>query len=110
MKSELVSIVRSPYPDENNIHKMVESAVDSIGGLDSIIAPEDSVILKPNLVNARKYFTGATTDPLIISAMIDLLHELGVKNITLAEGSWIGCLTEKAFIATGVQNLLQKSM
>jgi uncharacterized protein (DUF362 family) len=87
---------------------MVRSVLEPLGGLGKFVEKDDSVILKPNLVTNRKYFTGATTDPLIILALIRELKALGVSDITVADSSWTGCPTERAFNATGMKGLCER--
>jgi uncharacterized protein (DUF362 family) len=103
---ETVSILHRNNPTEKDIYEMVEKSIDLIGGFS--VYSGDSILVKPNLVTSKKYYTGATTDPRIIEAVIIILKRMGAKNITIAEGSWTGCDTERAFEATGVKHLAKK--
>jgi uncharacterized protein (DUF362 family) len=103
-----VTIVRNKLGDETKIGDMVRTVLDGLGGLGKFIEKKDNVILKPNLVTNRKYFTGATTDPLIITEMIRELKSIGVSDITVADSSWVGCPTERAFSATGMKGICDR--
>jgi uncharacterized protein (DUF362 family) len=103
-----VPIVRSKSTDESRLGEMVEAVLEPLGGLGKYVEPGDAVILKPNLVTNRKYFTGATTDPLIIQTLIRGLKSLGVADITVADSSWTGCSTKRAFIATGINGICDR--
>jgi len=65
-----VSVVRGKDPE-----KMVKNAIDLIGGLESFIRTNEKVFVKPNLGTLKKSETGATTDPSIVGAVIDLIQE-----------------------------------
>ncbi|UCH89573.1 MAG: DUF362 domain-containing protein [Thermoplasmata archaeon] len=101
----VVSLVRSKITDESKIEEMVRTVLEPLGGVEGFVSKGDRVVLKPNLVTNRKYFTGATTDPLIVLALIHELKRIGVSDITVADGSWVGCPTERAFTATGLSGL-----
>ena len=104
----VVSLVRSKGPDESKIAEMVHSVLEPLGGIGSFVSSGESVVLKPNLVTNRKYFTGATTDPLIVQAMIRELKRVGIEDITVADSSWTGCSTERAFSATGIGGICHR--
>lgn len=64
--------------------------------------------LKPNLVVARPAWEGATTDPALVEGLIQYLQEHGFREIVIAEGSWIGDSTARAFRACGYLELAEK--
>lgn len=64
--------------------------------------------LKPNLVVARPAWEGATTDPALVEGLIQYLQEHGFKELVIAEGSWIGDSTARAFQACGYLELAEK--
>jgi uncharacterized protein (DUF362 family) len=81
-----VAIVRqSPVTD---INAMVRQAVSLAGGLGSVIQPGDSVVLKPNLVEAGYSGTsGVVTDPRVVAAVVALAKEAGAGSVTIADGT-----------------------
>ncbi len=58
---------------------------------------ESSIVLKPNLVVAACPSEGATTHREIVEALLVFFTSRGYKNLTIAESSWIGDSTERAF-------------
>jgi len=74
-----VSVVRGKDPE-----KMVKKAIDSIGGAGSFIRANEKVFVKPNLGTLKKSETGATTDPRIVGAVIDLIQER-TSDVTIIE-------------------------
>ena len=73
----------------------------------SEINPEDHVLLKPNLVMAREASSGITTHPRLVEGVIRFLLEAGVKRITVAESSWTGGDTRRAFQICGYYDLVK---
>jgi len=69
MHSDL-SIVKGENPKE-----MVVKAVDLIGGIESFVRNDEKVFIKPNLCTLKRSETGATTDPNVVSAIIDLVQK-----------------------------------
>ncbi len=59
------------------------------------------IVIKPNLVVPERPEDGATTHTEIVAAVIGYLQEHGFRNITIAEGSWVGASTEEAFRRLG---------
>jgi uncharacterized protein (DUF362 family) len=104
-----VSIARCPYienPEE--IKKSLRQCLKLLGGLEAIVRPGDRVILKPNLLLPVNYLQGAVTNPYVAEALIDLLHEIGVRRITIAEGSVVGEDTAKCFESSGFKALAER--
>jgi len=66
------------------------------------------VMLKPNLVMAREASTGITTHPELAEGVIRYLLEAGVQSITIAESSWTGGDTRRAFRLCGYEALEEK--
>jgi len=66
------------------------------------------VVVKPNLVVAKPASQGATTHPEIVEGIVLFLKERGIKSITIAEGSWLGEATDRAFERCGYTALAKK--
>ncbi len=66
------------------------------------------ICLKPNLVVSRPADEGATTHPDIVEGTILYLQDHGFTAITIAEGSWVGETTKKAFNQCGYTALSKK--
>ncbi len=71
--------------------------------------PKDAYIgIKPNLVVAKPSYSGATTSPLIVSALVEYLKEQGHDDIVILESAWAGESTKKAFRVCGYEEISQK--
>ncbi|MFW9848062.1 MAG: DUF362 domain-containing protein [Candidatus Thorarchaeota archaeon] len=98
----IVSIVQN-----DSIRNAVEESVRLIGGIESFVHPQDKVVIKPNLVFGLPPFTGFTTDPPVVQAIIELCQERDSLDVSIAEGS--GCIdTNLAFRACGYVELAEK--
>ena len=67
-----------------------------------------SVVIKPNLVVAKPASEGATTHPEVIEGIILFLKDCGIKNPVIAEGSWLGETTDRAFDRCGFTALAKR--
>lgn len=96
------------YHQFEAVKEAVRAALDLIGGLESVISPGDQILIKPNLVCDADYQTGATTNPNVVFALVDLCKEVGAKKIMVAEGAAIGNDTGKVFDRLGFYDLAEK--
>ena len=67
-----------------------------------------NVVVKPNLVVAKPAAEGAVTHPEIVEGIVLFLKEQGISSITIAEGSWLGETTTRAFDRCGYSTLAKK--
>jgi len=67
-----------------------------------------NVVVKPNLVVAKPATEGAVTHPEIVEGIVVFLKENGICSITIAEGSWLGETTTRAFDRCGYSALAKK--
>ena len=87
--------------------KMVKELLSKIK-IEDEINKDQLVALKPNLIKASKSKEGATTDPNLVSGIIEYLQDKGFKNLIIMEGSWVGADTEHVFQYCGYQSLSDK--
>jgi len=64
----------------------------------------DRVLIKVNFITTKTWDTGATTDPLVVEALIQRLQELPVE-VFVVESDATVTNADKAFIATGMRDL-----
>jgi uncharacterized protein (DUF362 family) len=104
-----VSIVKClEVSDLGKIKNNLRKAIALIGGINSRLLKNDSVLIKPNILSDLDFKTGATTNPYLIEAIIDLLREFGIKKITIAEGSIVGKNTDISFKKCGIDKLAER--
>ena len=67
-----------------------------------------NVVIKPNLVVAKPASEGATTHPEVVEGIVLFLKDHGINNPVIAEGSWLGETTNRAFEHCGFTALAKK--
>ena len=109
MENPLVAITRSERIDDfESIDKAVSDSIKLIGGLETLINRGDSVLIKPNVLCAMDYRTGAVTNPNVVKAICGLARKAGAGKIIIAESSVIGCKTQDAFDKSGYSKLARE--
>lgn len=60
-----------------NVNRAVFDAVELIGGINKFIARNTKVLIKPNLLSAKRPEEAITTHPAVLEAVIELVKEAG---------------------------------
>jgi uncharacterized protein (DUF362 family) len=71
------------------------------------LEPWDTVLVKPNLITSHTYDTGITTDPMVIEAVINRVHELGKKAIVVETEGGITS-PDEAIHTTGMMEVIER--
>jgi len=88
----------------SQVERMVRQLVEKTGAMDQL-RPDDSVMIKPNLVASRENWLGVNTDPRVIEALVKSLKDRGIHRITVGDGSGMGNSATKAFEYCGYRDL-----
>ncbi len=104
MKKSVVSIVKGTDPE-----KMVEEALSLLGGVDSLIKPNSTVVVKPNAGHVFPPETSVNTSPAVIAAVIKVLRKARPKEIILAEASAIGQDTMECLEVSGIAKAAEEA-
>ncbi len=72
------------------------------------LALNAAIGIKPNLVVAKGWQSGATTNPAICAAVIEYFQARGYRNIAVIESAWLAVDTSKAFKACEYTELAQQ--
>ena len=105
MKGE--TMVEVSIVQDTDVKTAVRKAVDLLGGIEQFVHPKDQIVIKPNLVFALRPFTGFTTDPPVVQAIVELCEQLNPSEVIIAEGSG-GIDTSIAFLSCGYTSILKK--
>lgn len=104
-----VSIIRCS--DYSNVKNAIKESLDLIGGLEKIISPGKRVLLKPNVLAIRPPEDAVTTHPAVVSAMCELVSEVGGVPI-IGDGSGItrpgSTSTSQAFKVSGIEDVASR--
>lgn len=107
MRDIEVALVRVPEhkrDDEGAIREKFNTLVDIAGGL-SFVKPGDSVLIKASVNSGRPY--PATTDPKIITMLIDLLVKKNPSAIFVGDKSAFFRNTKKTIEKTGIASAVK---
>lgn len=84
----------------NDPDKLVRAAVDAVGGISRFVKNGDVVVVKPNVAFERSAALGATTNPLVLAAVVRLCREAGAREVRVADNPIES--PEACFIRSGV--------
>ena len=112
----LVGTSHTQNPFSIDVEQLVRDAVEKGGGLDKVIHPGDTVLIKPNLVTNVPSGTGVTTDARVAEAVAKMALDCGAKRVVFAEGSSTNIgqrsysrdVTERCFSVSGYADLAKR--
>ncbi len=100
----------------NDLDSITRDAIDAIGGMSSVISPEDKVFIKPNFVtfpwakDNNCFRKGECTKPEIIIAVAEECLKAGASEVIIGEGSHLPEFDWKyAVTFDGKTNLAEKA-
>jgi uncharacterized protein (DUF362 family) len=67
--------------------ELVTKVFDAAGGMSRFVSRGDVVVIKPNISWARPVHLGATTNPEVLQAVIELCQEAGAKKVRIADNT-----------------------
>jgi uncharacterized protein (DUF362 family) len=62
-------------------------AVEILGGMKKFVKPGEKVLIKPNISWDKKPEQAATTNPAVVTAVIEMVREAGAEEITVADNT-----------------------
>ena len=88
--------------------KMVaRAALASVGGIERFVRSGDDVIVKPNIcVDYRPYEYGATTNPEVVAALVELCLGVGAKRVRVMDQPFAGS-PESAYVTSGIADAVR---
>jgi uncharacterized protein (DUF362 family) len=88
-------------------HAPVFKALDLIDYRNALVG-YDKVLIKVNFITDKTWDTGATTDPIVVEAIIKKLEDLPVK-VYVVESDATVTSADKAFEATGMKDMCSRN-
>jgi uncharacterized protein (DUF362 family) len=88
-------------------HEPVFKALDLIN-FESVLQGYSKVLIKVNFITTMTWDTGATTDPMVVEAIIERLKKLGKEPIVVESDASI-TNADKAFDATGMAEMCKQN-
>jgi uncharacterized protein (DUF362 family) len=81
---------------------MVAEVFSLLGGLENLIRPNSTVVLKPNAGHPAAAETSVNTNPAVVAAVINEVKKARPKEIIVAEAAAIGCDTMHVLEVSGI--------
>ncbi len=88
-------------------HEPVFKALDLVD-YEAALSGRSTVLIKVNFITVKTWDTGATTDPMVVEAIIERLKNLNVK-IYVVESDATMTNADKAYEATGMREMVQRN-
>jgi len=87
-KKTSVALLRCRDYRPDRIADCLKRQFDSLGGLDRLISPGDSVLLKPNFIAPKRRSRAVQTDPEVILQTAKMLKDFGAKPFVADSPAW----------------------
>ena len=88
-------------------HEPVFKALDLVD-YEAALSGRSTVLIKVNFITVKTWETGATTDPMVVEAIIERLKDLKVK-IYVVESDATMTNADKAYEMTGMREMVQRN-
>jgi len=93
---------------EGQVEKAVRRSIAGLGPLPKPMAPGARVLIKPNLVGAFDWRTGATTNPAVVESLAEWAWEACAADVAIGDGSGHGQHTSDAFRLNGYEEMARR--
>ncbi len=106
-----VAVVSCPTYEPGEVLSAVRAALAHLGGLERFVKPGMRVLLKPNLLLAKRPEVAATTHPAVVQAVATLVREAG-GIVTIADspgGPYMAASLRSVYRATGMEQVAQET-
>ncbi|OPY27941.1 MAG: F(420)H(2) dehydrogenase subunit I [Methanocella sp. PtaU1.Bin125] len=100
-----VSIIRCGTYDDDRLRAAVEASLKPLGGLSSVVKKGDRVLIKLNLLNAKRPEQAVTTHPAVAKAIVRMVQDTGGVPVLgdSPGGSSTGTSYKNLLKTTGIQ-------
>lgn len=106
-----VAVVSCPGYEPGEVMSAVRSALTHMGGLERFVKPGMKVLLKANLLLAKRPEIAATTHPAVVQAVATLVQQAG-GIVTIADspgGPYMASSLRSVYRATGMEQVAQET-
>jgi uncharacterized protein (DUF362 family) len=98
MSKSIVSIAQG-----SDVERLVADVLAPLGGIQALIRPKTTVVIKPNAGHPAPAETSVNTNPELVAALIRELRKADPKEIIVAEAAAVGCDTLECFKVSGIR-------
>lgn len=107
----MISVSHCNTYELSAVKKALQGAIDRMGGLSAYCKPGETVLLKVNLIMAKKPEDAATTHPSVVQALTELLQEHGCQ-VVIGDspgGPFLPALLKKVYQTTGMTAVAERT-
>ena len=108
----VVSVQRTENYEEQPVQRAIDAHFAALE-LSTKLAPGTKVLIKPNLLSAKKPQQAATTHPMVVHCIIRALHAIGITDITVADscgGPYVAANLKNVYSACGYRALEEEAV
>ncbi len=106
-----VSLVRCEDYKLDDVKRSINQTLENLGGLSLFVQPGERVLLKLNLLMMKKPETAATTHPVFVHALTEILQEHGAK-VVIGDspgGPFNEMMLRRVYSVTGTEEVARKT-
>jgi uncharacterized protein (DUF362 family) len=97
-----LAVARGPDPKA-----MTRTVIAAVGGMERFVRSGNDVIIKPNIcVDYRSYEYGATTNPMVVAALVELCLGAGARRVRVMDLPFGGS-PERAYVNSGIADAVK---
>jgi len=85
MDKSKVVVVKIDNYEEENVYKAMLSGINLLGGIESFVAKEEKILVKPNFLSAAEADRAIVTHPSVIKGMLRILNENGYSHVKFGD-------------------------
>jgi len=104
-----VALVRCPDYGHQTLTKAVRDSFSLIGGLGSIIKKKDLVLIKPNLLAAKRPDQAITTHPEVVAATVEEVKKVGGRPVIGDSPGGVRQDLKEVWSTTGMQEISERT-
>ncbi len=94
-KSTVVAVYCDSY-EPDKVYEAVCTGVHELGGLETLLRPEERVLVKPNFLKPASADSAVTTHPCVIQAVLRMLQEYGCRSVRFGDSPGHGICEQAA--------------
>ncbi len=84
----IVALVRCCSYDQDQVNEAIDMILDSLGGLERFIKPQQQVLIKPNFIAPRPSRHATQTHPAVIIAIARIIKDYGARPFIADSPAW----------------------
>src|SRR4030042_3902864 len=103
-KKSIVSIAKG-----DDVEKLITDVLSPLGGVETLIKPRSTVVIKPNAGHIGAPETSVNTNPALIAGIIKEVRKAKPKEIIVAEAAAVGCDTMECLKVSGIMKASEEA-